>query len=175
MGWHRELLIGFDLETTGTDPDEARIVTAAVVEFRGGEAVGGREWLADPGIPIPQDAVAVHGITNARAAADGRPAREVVAEIADVLVAHWRAGTPVVAYNAAFHLSMLAARWPRPGSPARSPSGTPRWPGSTCGSCTASRSGGTRNGPPTSSPGCAARAPRTRSWTAPGRCAGHRR
>ncbi|MFD4998516.1 3'-5' exonuclease [Streptomyces buecherae] len=117
MSWHRELLIGFDLETTGTDPDEARIVTAAVVEVRGGEAVGGREWLADPGIPIPRDAVAVHGITNARAAADGRPAREVVAEIADVLVAHWRAGTPVVAYNAAFDLSMLAAELRRHGLP----------------------------------------------------------
>ncbi|MFE6780170.1 3'-5' exonuclease [Streptomyces sp. NPDC057702] len=109
MGWHRELLIGFDLETTGTDPHEARIVTAAVVEVRGGQAVGGRQWLADPGVVIPQDAVAVHGITNARARSEGRPAREVVAEIADVLVAYWREGTPVVAYNAAFDLSMLAA------------------------------------------------------------------
>ena len=34
MGWHRELLIGFDLETTGTDPREARIVTGAVIEVR---------------------------------------------------------------------------------------------------------------------------------------------
>ncbi|WP_420802513.1 hypothetical protein [Streptomyces cavernae] len=32
MGGHRELLIGFDLETTGTDPREAHIVTAAVTE-----------------------------------------------------------------------------------------------------------------------------------------------
>lgn len=30
MGRHRELLIGFDLETTGTDPRETRIVTGAV-------------------------------------------------------------------------------------------------------------------------------------------------
>lgn len=117
MGWHRELLIGFDLETTGTDPDEARIVTAAVVEVRGGEVVGGREWLADPGVPIPQEAVAVHGITNARAVTEGRPAPAVVDEIADVLVAHWRAGTPIVAYNAAFDLSMLAAELRRHGLP----------------------------------------------------------
>jgi DNA polymerase-3 subunit epsilon len=45
MGWHRELLIGFDLETTGTDPREARIVTAAVIEVRGGQPMGHREWL----------------------------------------------------------------------------------------------------------------------------------
>lgn len=49
MGWHRELLIGFDLETTGTDPREARIVTGAVIEVRGSEPLGRREWLADPG------------------------------------------------------------------------------------------------------------------------------
>ncbi|GAA1123251.1 hypothetical protein GCM10009577_53100 [Streptomyces javensis] len=103
MGWHRGLLIGFDLETTGTDPRTARIVTAAVVEVRGGEPVGRREWLADPQVPIPEDAVAVHGITGERAAAEGRPAREVVEEVAEVLVAHWRAGAPVVAYNAAFY------------------------------------------------------------------------
>ena len=59
MGWHRELLVGFDLETTGTDPREARIVTGAVIEVRGGEPIGRREWLADPGVPIPEDAVAV--------------------------------------------------------------------------------------------------------------------
>ena len=117
MGWHRELLIGFDLETTGTDPGEARIVTAAVVEVRGGEPVGRREWLAAPGVTIPDDAVAVHGITTERAAAEGRPAREVADEIADVLVAHWRAGAPVVAYNAAFDLSLLAAELRRHGLP----------------------------------------------------------
>lgn len=60
MGWHRELLIGFDLETTGTDPREARIVTGAVIEVRGSEPLGRREWLADPGVEIPADAVAVH-------------------------------------------------------------------------------------------------------------------
>ncbi|WP_431041641.1 exonuclease domain-containing protein [Streptomyces sp. P1-3] len=117
MGWHRELLIGFDLETTGTDPNEARIVTAAVVEVKDGERIGRREWLADPGVPIPDDAVAVHGITSERAAR-GRPAREVADEVADTLVAHWRAGVPVVAYNAAFDLSLLAAELRRHGLPA---------------------------------------------------------
>ena len=40
-----------------------------------------RDWLADPGVPIPDGAAAIHGITTARARADGRPAREVVAEV----------------------------------------------------------------------------------------------
>ncbi|KNB53368.1 3'-5' exonuclease [Streptomyces caatingaensis] len=117
MGWHAEPLIGFDLETTGTDPAEARIVTAAVVETAGGEPVGRRCWLADPGVPVPAEATAVHGITGERAAAEGRPAREVVAEIAEELAAHWALGRPVVAYNASFDLSLLDAELRRHGLP----------------------------------------------------------
>lgn len=117
MGWHRELLIGFDLETTGTDPGEARIVTGAVIEVKAGETLGRREWLADPGVPIPADAVAVHGITNERAAAEGRPAAEVADALADVLTSYWQSGVPVVAYNAVFDLSLLAAELRRHGLP----------------------------------------------------------
>jgi DNA polymerase-3 subunit epsilon len=117
MGWHREPLIGFDLETTGTDPREARIVTGAVIEVRAGEAMGRREWLADPGVPIPEDAVAVHGISNERATAEGSPAGQVADAIAGVLTAHWKKGVPVVAYNAAFDLTLLSAELRRHGLP----------------------------------------------------------
>lgn len=120
MGWHRELLIGFDLETTGTDPREARIVTAAVVELRDGSELGRREWLADPGVEIPADAVAVHGISNERATAEGRPADQVADAVADVLVTYWRTGVPVVAYNAAFDLTLLSAELRRHGLPSLS-------------------------------------------------------
>ncbi|GHG46296.1 3'-5' exonuclease [Streptomyces griseocarneus] len=115
MAWHEEPLIGFDLETTGTDPARARIVTAAVVETKGGDVVAGRLWLADPGVPIPAEAAAIHGITSERAAAEGRPAAEVVEEIAAVLAGHWVLGVPVVAYNASFDLSLLEAELRRHG------------------------------------------------------------
>ena len=119
MSWHRETLVGFDLETTGTEPLEARIVTAAIVDVGGGDGnpVGQRTWLADPGIRIPAQASAIHGISNERAAAEGRPAREVADEIADVLAGHWRRGVPVVAYNAAFDLTLLTAELRRHGLP----------------------------------------------------------
>ncbi|EFF93747.1 MULTISPECIES: 3'-5' exonuclease [unclassified Streptomyces] len=117
MGWHQELLIGFDLETTGTDPRTARIVTAAVIEVRDGEPAGRREWLADPGVPIPPDAVAVHGISTERAAAEGQPADRVADAIAEALTGYWRAGVPVVAYNAAFDLTLLSAELRRYGLP----------------------------------------------------------
>ncbi|MFJ8607795.1 3'-5' exonuclease [Streptomyces sp. NPDC093675] len=117
MAWHRELLIGFDLETTGTDPYEARIVTGAVIEVRDGQPLGRRDWLADPGVEIPADAVAVHGISTERAAAEGRPADRVADAIADVLVTYWKTGVPVVAYNAAFDLTLLSAELRRHGLP----------------------------------------------------------
>ncbi|MEU1145830.1 3'-5' exonuclease [Streptomyces sp. NPDC005863] len=117
MGWHQELLIGFDLETTGTDPSEARIVSGAVIEVKAGETLGYRTWLADPGVPIPAEAVAVHGITDERAAAEGRPAEEVADALADVLTSYWQAGVPVVAYNAVFDLSLLSAELRRHGLP----------------------------------------------------------
>ncbi|MER6913261.1 3'-5' exonuclease [Streptomyces sp. NPDC000594] len=120
MAWHGEPLIGFDLETTGTDPREARIVTAAVIEVRAGEPDRARTWLADPGVPIPEEASAIHGITTRRAGAEGRPAPEVADEIAAELCGHWARGVPVVAYNAAFDLSLLSAELRRYGLPSLS-------------------------------------------------------
>lgn len=115
--WHGGVLIGFDLETTGTEPGESRIVTVAVVEVRGGEVRGRRGWLANPGIPIPEQASAIHGISTERAVAEGRPVREVADEIAAALVDHWREGAIVVAYNAAFDLTLLSAELARHGLP----------------------------------------------------------
>ncbi|MBT2405051.1 MULTISPECIES: exonuclease domain-containing protein [unclassified Streptomyces] len=115
--WHGGALVGFDLETTGTEPGESRIVTAAVVEVRDGEVRERRGWLADPGIAIPEQASAIHGISTERAVAEGRPVREVADEVAAVLVEHWRRGAVVVAYNAAFDLTLLSAELARHGLP----------------------------------------------------------
>ncbi|MET7616865.1 3'-5' exonuclease [Streptomyces sp. NPDC005408] len=120
MAWHGEPLVGFDLETTGTEPLEARIVTAAIVAVRAGEPVRQRGWLADPGIRIPAQASAIHGITSEHATAEGRPARDVADEIAETLTGYWAQGVPVVAYNAAFDLTLLTAELQRHGLPSLS-------------------------------------------------------
>ncbi|MEJ1091994.1 3'-5' exonuclease [Microbacterium istanbulense] len=106
----------FDLETTGVDVQADRIVTAhvGVLDPRGRE-IAARDWLADPGIPIPDGATAVHGITTERARAEGRPAAEVVSEVARALRALFRQGVPVVAYNASYDFSLLAAECRRHG------------------------------------------------------------
>jgi DNA polymerase-3 subunit epsilon len=98
----------FDLETTGVSTGSDRIVTAYVgVLDDSGSVIDESRWLADPGIEIPAGATAVHGVTTERARAEGREAREVVQEITAALRALLAAGIPVVAYNAAYDLTLL--------------------------------------------------------------------
>ncbi|MGL3150805.1 3'-5' exonuclease [Microbacterium sp. A82] len=98
----------FDLETTGVDVSADRIVTAhvGVLDAKGRE-IAARSWMADPGIPIPDGAAAVHGVTTAQAQRDGHPAAEVVSEITAALRALFAQGMPVVAYNASYDFSLL--------------------------------------------------------------------
>lgn len=98
----------FDLETTGIDVTLDRIVTAHVgVLDAEGSVLRARDWLADPGIDIPEGAAAIHGITTQRAQAEGLAAADVVREVVDALRALFAAGIPVVAYNAPYDFSLL--------------------------------------------------------------------
>jgi DNA polymerase-3 subunit epsilon len=101
-------LVPFDLETTGTDPEQARIVTAAVsrVHVATGH-VDSWVWLADPGVEIPAEATAVHGITTDHARDSGRPATEVIVEVAAQIQKAWKDGYPLVVYNAPYDLTVL--------------------------------------------------------------------
>ncbi len=105
--WHEELGV-FDLETTGVNVDTARIVSAHVgVIDDTGTIVNRFDWLVDPGVEIPPQATAVHGITTDRARNDGRPAAEAVAEIVAELRTLFERNVPVVAYNAPYDFSLL--------------------------------------------------------------------
>ncbi len=117
MSWHNGPMVAFDTETTGTDPTEARIVTACVVQVRAGGEPRSRTWLADPGVPIPPEATAVHGITDEVARAEGDDPARVADEVADELVAAWSQGLPVVAMNASYDVTVLAGELRRHGLP----------------------------------------------------------
>lgn len=123
--WHRLPRAAFDLETTGRDPATARIVSASVVVVDGdGRFIGRHEWLADPGIEIPEPASSIHGITTERARAEGRPAPVVVAELSASLRELFDARIPVLAYNAAYDFTVLdreCRRWSLPDPPRPSP------------------------------------------------------
>jgi DNA polymerase-3 subunit epsilon len=105
--WFDELGV-FDLETTGIDIETSRVVSAHVgVLDASGALVERWDWLADPGVEIPPQATAVHGISTARARAEGRPAALVVAEIIAALRSLVERGVPITIYNAPYDLSLL--------------------------------------------------------------------
>lgn len=119
-------MYSFDLETTGVDPEEDRAVSATLmtIEFDGGTAkVSVRDWLIDPGVPIPEAAAAVHGITTERAQAEGRPAPVAIPEIVAALNECMSPEFATVIYNAPFDLTMLHREGLRYGAELKSPVG----------------------------------------------------
>ncbi|MDH6625570.1 DNA polymerase-3 subunit epsilon [Streptomyces sp. LBL] len=108
MGWHREPLMAFDLETTGTDIENDRIVTAAVVVVSSdGRLPEVRTWLLDPGVAIPEEAAAIHGISTDHARRHGTPPAPAIEEITSAVTEALNSGTPLVVMNARYDLSLL--------------------------------------------------------------------
>ncbi|GAA1238250.1 3'-5' exonuclease [Kitasatospora nipponensis] len=106
--WYEGPLASFDTETTGVDVEQDRVVSGAlVVQHAPGGPLERRTWLADPGIPIPEGARAVHGISDEHVRAHGRPPAAVAAEIARALAEQARAGVPLVVMNAPYDLTLL--------------------------------------------------------------------
>lgn len=107
--WIDGPLLGFDTETTGTDVASDRIVTVALV-FSAGP---GRDlevistWLIDPGVPIPDGAARVHGISSEYAREHGMDPGQALDEAAALLVDALEQDTPIVAFNASFDLHII--------------------------------------------------------------------
>ncbi|HEU5276802.1 MAG TPA: 3'-5' exonuclease [Xanthobacteraceae bacterium] len=87
-----------DCETTGTRPGTDRPVQIAIVRFEDCKEVGAFWSLVNPGMPIPAEATAIHGITDEQVA--GAPS------VADVFalpkVRELLKGAQPAAYNAPF-------------------------------------------------------------------------
>jgi len=109
MSWSNGRLAAFDIETTGVNPQNDRIVTAAVSMVGGGESAEDHAWLVDPGVEIPEGAARVHGITTEMARADGVQPATAVEEITALLASQILNGVPIIAFNARFDLTALHA------------------------------------------------------------------
>ncbi|MES9510244.1 3'-5' exonuclease [Streptomyces sp. NPDC000609] len=108
MSWISRPLMAFDLETTGTDVETDRIVTAAIVRLEAdGSVWEERTWLVNPGVAIPEQASAIHGISTERARGHGVPAASAIEEITRAVADGLRSGTPLVVMNARYDLSLL--------------------------------------------------------------------
>ncbi|MEV0964887.1 MULTISPECIES: 3'-5' exonuclease [unclassified Streptomyces] len=106
--WYEGPLAAFDTETTGVDVERDRIVSAALVVQ---DSPGGRTrvtgWLVNPGVPVPAEATAVHGLTEEHLQRNGRWPAPVMEEIGRSLAEQCAAGRPLVVMNAPFDLTLL--------------------------------------------------------------------
>lgn len=106
--WYDGPLASFDTETTGVDVEHDRIVSAALVAQDGpGAEPRISRWLVDPGVPVPDEARAVHGLTGAFLRRHGRRPGPSVEEMARELAVQAMAAVPLVVMNAPFDLTLL--------------------------------------------------------------------
>jgi DNA polymerase-3 subunit epsilon len=66
--WDTVPLVVLDTETTGKYPGRDRTVQVGIVRFEHGVVVGSAWSYVDPGMPIPAEATAIHGITDQQVA-----------------------------------------------------------------------------------------------------------
>ncbi|GAA2260940.1 3'-5' exonuclease [Streptomyces amakusaensis] len=106
--WYEGPLTAFDAETTGTDVEEDRIISASIVVQ---DTAGGRprvtRWLVHPGVPVPPEATAAHGLTEERLRCHGRWPAPVMEEVGRALAEQCAAARPLVVLNAPFALTVL--------------------------------------------------------------------
>jgi DNA polymerase-3 subunit epsilon len=107
--WSDLPIVLVDVETTGKDASVDRVVEVGVAIARRGEVVERRNWLVNPGRPIPKEASDVHKITD-EAVKDAPAFDAVAAEIAAALT-----GAVPAAYNAAFDKAFLTNELARAG------------------------------------------------------------
>lgn len=104
----------FDLETTGVDAHNDRIVTAVVALLdRDGNVTRQKDWIVDPGVPIPTGASDVHGWTKENLDAEETTRHDPAAVTREIASLIWQVcgntSTPLVGHNVSYDLTMLNA------------------------------------------------------------------
>jgi DNA polymerase III subunit epsilon len=98
--------VAIDIEATGLDPNDDRVIEVACVVFAQGE-VERHGWLINPGRPISEESRAVHNISDDDVR-DAPSFAQVAAQIQAILAR----GVPL-AYNADFDRAFLMAEFGR--------------------------------------------------------------
>ncbi len=104
-------LIFFDLETTGLDVCKDRIVQIAYIKVNPNGTEEEKSFLVNPEMPIPEEATAIHGISDADVAD-----KPTFKELANTLIKDFK-GSDIAGYNSnKFDLPLLAEEFLRAGA-----------------------------------------------------------
>lgn len=105
--WADGRLLGFDLETTSSDPLTAQPVSYALSNFDNGESQSSASVLVRPTVPIHPGALAVHGITEEMVLAQGIPLETAVAQLKTAILEAGVNNVPLVGMNVRFDLTIV--------------------------------------------------------------------
>jgi len=105
--WAAQKLAVIDFETTGLSAEQDRVIEVGVACFELGELTALKNWMCNPGIPIPEEARAIHNISD-----EDLASAPMFAQVMSELEALIRDHLPV-AYNAPFDRGFLQAELAR--------------------------------------------------------------
>ncbi|QOW08929.1 3'-5' exonuclease [Kaistella flava (ex Peng et al. 2021)] len=106
---HKPLCI-FDLETTGIQVAKDRIVEISILKVNPDSSRESKTWLVNPGMPIPPETSAIHGITDERVK-DAPTFKEIASKVMDMI-----SGTDLGGFNSnRFDVPLLAEELLRAG------------------------------------------------------------
>jgi len=117
--WGDIPVVVIDFETTGRDAETDRVIEIGLVTFERGRVSQRESLLVNPGIPVPEESRAVHGITDEELA--GAPDfATVMPRVLDLLQ-----GKLPVAYNAPFDRGFLLSELRRAAPQGMTPADMP--------------------------------------------------
>ena len=107
-------LLTWDVESTGVDTENDRIISCFMRAKDGDQVVFEKNWILDPGVDVPEEASDVHGMTTEWLRENGRKdVAEAIREISEELHlwgAHHTADNCIIAgYNNSYDLGILDA------------------------------------------------------------------
>ncbi len=106
---HKPLCV-FDLETTGVQVAKDRIVEISILKVNPDASRESKTWLVNPGMPIPPETSAIHGITDEKVK-DAPTFKEIASKVMDMI-----SGTDLGGFNSnRFDVPLLAEELLRAG------------------------------------------------------------
>ena len=102
QSWYDTPLAVVDVETTGLDPENDRVIEIAVIQMQGGEETGRYTSLVHPGRDVPAEVTNITGLTN-EDLRDAPPFEQIADDVRTALE-----GRAFVAYNLGFDRAFVA-------------------------------------------------------------------